>query len=191
VDDVEDRRSATQKAGRTREFEVGDKVFARFWYGTRRGRAGVVLRRGGNATYDVQVGDQLHRRHVTQLLRDVEHGGVTPEDDAAVEAENPVDDPAEPAPTAPAPPVAAPTAQAVPTVPAQPPRAPAVGATLPVARATAPPEAAPETKPRAVPAPAKPKPIAPSEPVRRSRREHRTPTRFDDEYSGKGSKKSL
>ena len=75
---------------------MGAKVFVRFWYGARRWRAGVVLRRSGNATYDVQVGDQLHRRHATQLLRDVSHAGVTPYDEAAHDSETLIDEISDP-----------------------------------------------------------------------------------------------
>ena len=98
-------RCANQTASREREFSVNDKVFARFWYGTKRWRAGVILRRSGDATYDVQIGDQLHRWHSTQLLRDVGHTGDTPESEATREADQTVDEQTEPTVIAVAPPL--------------------------------------------------------------------------------------
>ena len=81
------RKKMSEAVGRDQEFSVGDKVLVRFWYGTRRWRPGVILKREGHSTYDVQVGEQLHRRHATQLLRDVRHQGETPEIDETRENE--------------------------------------------------------------------------------------------------------
>ena len=90
---TEDRRRVNQNAGRTREFAVGDKVFACFWYGTKRWRAGVVFRCSNDGTYEVHVGDQLHRRHVSQLLRDVGHLSETLENEASREEDTPIEEP--------------------------------------------------------------------------------------------------
>ena len=87
VNATEDRRPSSQNIGQTREYSDGDKVFVRFWYGTRRCCPGVVLLRGVQATYDVQLGDKLHRLHATQLLRDIWHRGLTLENEVAVETE--------------------------------------------------------------------------------------------------------
>ena len=64
-----------------------------FWYGTKRWRAGVVFRCSNDGTYEVHVGDQLHRRHVSQLLRDVGHLSETLENEASREEDTPIEEP--------------------------------------------------------------------------------------------------
>ena len=57
-----------QEAGRAPDFRIGDMVFARFWYGIRHWRPGVIVAFAGPLSYDVQVGEEVHRRHAAQLL---------------------------------------------------------------------------------------------------------------------------
>ena len=184
VQATEDSRCANQTAGREREFSVNDKVFARFWYGTKRWWAGVILRRSGDATYDVQIGDQLHRWHSTQLLRDVNHTGDTPESEATRESDQPVDEQTEPAVIAVAPPlnIMRPniTSFAVPSD----------GTVQPstLTRSTVVPKAVPESE-RSALEPIQITQDAPDAP-RRSNREHRAPKSFDEEFSGRGSVKA-
>ena len=49
---------------------ISDQVFARFWYGPRLWRRGLIVARAGLLSFDVQVGGDVHRRHAAQLFRD-------------------------------------------------------------------------------------------------------------------------
>ena len=123
------------------------------------------------------ISEQLHRRHATQLLRDVVHRGETPEIEAQRELEKPREGTRDatnrqqaPRAEAAVPAVNPPAEQSVPVVvPAEPVAIPAVAP-------------APD-------APAQQKKPAFAEPVRRLQREHRAPLKIEDEYSGKGSTK--
>lgn len=53
---------------RNRDFCEGQPVFARHYIGPRKWVGGVIARRSGPLSYDVQVGDQLIARHASQLL---------------------------------------------------------------------------------------------------------------------------
>jgi len=63
-----------------REFVVGQPVFVRQYTGPRKWSGGVVLRKAGPLSYEVQVGDQVQSRHVSQLLlNQSEHRDVSDE----------------------------------------------------------------------------------------------------------------
>ena len=65
--------------GRVPKCNVGDKVFARFWYGSRRWRIGVIVAIAGPLSYDVQIGSDVHRRHATDMFHD--RGVIDPKDE--------------------------------------------------------------------------------------------------------------
>jgi len=54
-------------SAKLREFNVGDPVFSRNYFGRYRWKAGVILRRTGPVSYDVQVGNGVDHRHASQL----------------------------------------------------------------------------------------------------------------------------
>ena len=66
--DVQHRKRA--EVGKPPDFNIGDKVYCRFWYGTRRWRKGIIVAIAGPLSYDVQVGDEVHRRNAAQLFHD-------------------------------------------------------------------------------------------------------------------------
>ena len=52
-----------------RSLKVGDSVFVRHFVGAKKWRAGIIMAEGsGPLTYDVQVGDEVLRRHIDHLL---------------------------------------------------------------------------------------------------------------------------
>jgi hypothetical protein len=67
-EEVQHRKRA--EVGKLPDFNLGDKVYCRFWYGTRRWRKGIIVAIAGPLSYDVQVGDEVHRRHAAQLFHD-------------------------------------------------------------------------------------------------------------------------
>ena len=167
------RNKTREPVGRDREFSVGDKVFVRFWYGTRRWRPGVILKREGHFSYDVQVGEQLHLRHATQLLRDVGHQGETPEIEEARENEAAINqEPAVPRGMKAQP---EPRHEETPSTPVQ------------SSTAAAP---FPDAQPEQQQAPVAPR-LKPNieQPVRRSQRHHHAPEKFEDVFCGRGSTK--
>ena len=98
---MESQQRQRREKGREPDFAVGDRVYARFWYGQRRWRKGCIVAVAGPLSYDVQVAGELHRRHAAQLLHDRVGGDF--------EEEERVDEPiALPTPAA-FPPVATPT----------------------------------------------------------------------------------
>lgn len=67
---VETQQLQRQEKGRVPEFKVGDRVYARFWYGPRRWRKGFIVTLAGSLSYEVEINGELHRRHSAQLLHD-------------------------------------------------------------------------------------------------------------------------
>ena len=118
--DVENRMESQQRQrrekGREPDFAVGDRVYARFWYGQRRWRKGCIVAVAGPLSYDVQVAGELHRRHAAQLLHD--RVGADFEEEEKVDEPVTLPTPAAPPPAAPltAPPVAPPKPVAPPPV---------------------------------------------------------------------------
>jgi hypothetical protein len=52
---------------RATSFEVGDTVYVRYYIGSRKWRFGVVSARTGPLSYNVQVGQEIVHRHVSQM----------------------------------------------------------------------------------------------------------------------------
>ena len=50
-----------------RSFQIGAEVFARWYQGPLKWRAGLIVRRSGPMGYEVQVGNELVQRHIEQL----------------------------------------------------------------------------------------------------------------------------
>ena len=62
------QQRAHDSASDERDFNEGDLVFARWYHGPSKWRAGEVIERTGPLSYDVQVGNELVHKHVDQLL---------------------------------------------------------------------------------------------------------------------------
>ena len=188
--DVENRVQTQQRQrrekGREPDFVVGDRVYARFWYGQRLWRKGTVVAVAGPLSYDIQVGAELHRRHASQLLHDRVPVDFEEEERGLNELPAAMDEHVnEPiaAPQPRAPPVAPPVGLVAPA-PLSPPAAVTVALpqtrppALPVVEAKPPPTAPPVGKPKQQPPPRPP-----------SSRTSRAPIRFDEEFSELGSSK--
>ena len=67
------QQRAHESAQDVGEFDVGDLVFARWYHGLSKWRAGEIIRRTGPLSYDVQVGNELILKHVDQLIRRRSH----------------------------------------------------------------------------------------------------------------------
>ena len=61
------------RTARNRQFSVGQPVFARQYMGPRKWVGGVISRRIGPLSYEVQVGDQISSKHSSQLLPNRAH----------------------------------------------------------------------------------------------------------------------
>ena len=51
------------------DFKINDRVFAKFFNTRRRWRPGVIVNVAGPLSYDVQVADEVHCRHASQLFQ--------------------------------------------------------------------------------------------------------------------------
>ena len=67
---VQTRQREQLEKGQQPTFNVGDRVYARFWYGLRRWRKGRIVALAGPLSYDLQVADEVHQRHASQLFHD-------------------------------------------------------------------------------------------------------------------------
>ena len=197
--DVERREQVQHRrrleTGKPPDFKIGDRVHCRFWYGMRRWRKGVIVAIAGPLSYDVQVDDDLHRRHASQLLHD--RGVAGPEDEEERELlpdelhqptrplaqSTKVSAPPDPIPEVPQPRVPPPQ---VPPPRVSPPQGPVVQPPLSTAEQPKS-AAAPPKQEKAAPPPAVPR--APPPLRQPSTRVTRPPTRFDDQFSGLGSQK--
>lgn len=65
---VETQQRQRQEKGREPDF--GDRVYARFWYGSRLLRKAIIETLAGPLSYDIQVNCELHRCHAAQLIHD-------------------------------------------------------------------------------------------------------------------------
>ena len=172
--------------GKEPYFNVGDRVYARFWYGSSRWRKGRILALAGPLSYDLQVADEVHRRHASQLFH---HRA---ERLLEGEGKHNLDEYAEPEP---------PQAGLPKSVPAPPVQNVVVALPPPEPMSQAPPTMIVEVSPKKTPtsgpkaAPQKVVPFPPPKatevvqpPARaQSTRERRQPKRFDDEFAGLGS----
>ena len=61
------------RTARDREFGVGQPVFSRQYLGPREWVGGLISRRIGPLSYDVQVGDQISLKHSSKLLPNRAH----------------------------------------------------------------------------------------------------------------------
>ena len=61
------------RTARDRQLSVGQTVFARQYLGPSKWVGGVITRRTGPLSYDVQVGDQISSKHSAQLLPNRTH----------------------------------------------------------------------------------------------------------------------
>lgn len=179
---MESQQRQRREKGREPEFTVGDRVYARFWYGQRRWRKGCIVAVARPLSYDVQVGGELHRRHAAQLLHD--------RVDADLGEEERIDEPIPPPPPHAA---AQPAAQPAAAPPAAQPAAPYFA---PLPRIE-PPPVAPTPPIPPLPTVALPPPVAPQvvktkqqlPPRPPSTRICHAPNRFEEEFSGIGSNK--
>ena len=187
--EVENRVETQQRQHREKScepnFNVGERVYAMFWYGPRRWRKGVIVAVAGPLSYDVEVSGELHRRHAAQLLHDRVGADFEEEERGLNEFAPPppipelVDTPQQPAAPVlaqlPIPPVVAP----VPVVPVVEKRE-TLSLVPPAAKPLAPPPPSPVAK-------------AKQQPPRRppSSRTSSAPIRFDEEFSGIGSSSKL
>ena len=62
------QQDSHNKSARYREFDVGSSVYAKWYVGVSKWKAGIVVRRTGPLSYDVRVGNEIVSRHVAQLL---------------------------------------------------------------------------------------------------------------------------
>ena len=76
------RRQRLDK-GRKPDLTIGNIVYARFWYGVRRWRLGVLVSVAGPLSYDVQIGEEVHRRHASQLIHN--RGVVDPTEEESLQ----------------------------------------------------------------------------------------------------------
>ena len=183
---VQGQRRERLEKGQQPKFNVGDRVYARFWYGSRRWRKGRIVALAGPLSYDVQVDDDVHRRHASQLFHD------RAERVLEGEGEHNLDEFAEPKPPQAGLPksVSAPPVQDVVVAPPPPEPKSQMPPTTNVAFS---PKTTPASPPKA--APQKIAPLPPPKakeavqpPARApSTRERRQPKRFDDEFAGLGS----
>ena len=151
-------------------------MYARFWYGARRWRPGVIVSVAGPLSYDVQIGEEVHRRHASQLFH--HRGAVDPTEEERLRREFVLEMP-KPEPTTASP------LRETPESPKQPVRelnaAPAPVPTMP------PNEAATSIPPKVVKLPDSAPPPPPPTARPPSTRVIRKPRRFDVEFSGMGS----
>ena len=77
------QRRQRLERGREPDFTIGNKVYARFWYGARRWRSGVIVSVAGPLSYDVQIGEEVHRRHASQLIHN--RGAVDPTEEESLQ----------------------------------------------------------------------------------------------------------
>lgn len=191
--DVEDTTVTQSRkrldVGRLPAFSVGDAVFARFWHGTKRWRPGSIVAVAGPLSYDVQVGDQIHRLHATQLFCDRGPFGETPEDEE-LRADSESEELGRPTPAPEA--ALSPPAQTVPPALPLPPAAAQPAAPPPLPNGPPPAAPPPSDAPRPAAEPnAKQRAVATDAPkVERLRRTHHSPKRFYEEFSGLGSSKA-
>jgi transposase InsO family protein len=188
-----------------RAFADRDRVLVRWYTGAERWRSGTILRRTGPVSYEVQVGDEVLRRHVTQLRIDytslpnrseTQDEAILAERMERLRAEDhaPADRPDDridepPDQHGPAQPSVTPSgpSDTLNSGPKKEPLGPSPPATS--AAEAARPQRGPGRPPgaRNRPPPA-PQLEGPSEP-RRSQRQVQAPTRFETEFSGLGSSK--
>jgi hypothetical protein len=179
------------ETGRVLNFQIGDRVFERFWYWARQWRNGVIVAVAGPLFYDVRVDDEIHRRHESQLLHNRGETEVDEELEKALEAARPLEGLPPTAPPVSRQPAPQPPAQLqVPQPPSRAaspergperPAAPAMAAALPE-RDTASPQPAPK---KMAPPPRPP----PQQQRKPSTRLKQHPQRFDEEFAGVGSNK--
>ena len=62
---VQSQRSERLDKGQEPNYGVVNRVYARFWYGSRRWHKGGIVALAGPFSYDVQVDDEVHRRHAS------------------------------------------------------------------------------------------------------------------------------
>ena len=62
------QKKAHDFTSKSRQFNEGDLVFARWYVGPAKWRAGTIIRQTGPLSYNVQVGTELVHKHVDQLL---------------------------------------------------------------------------------------------------------------------------
>ena len=165
------------RTARDREFAVGQPVFARQYLGPRKWVGGVISRRTGPLSYDVQVGDQISSKHSSQLLPNrAHHQDLSDQqldqlyDDASVQPEPEQNMQPEPERNIDAQPLQAPPAQ------------------LPELPQVRPPEVLPPKV--VIPKAAAKKPEPAPQQTLRNRGALKPAVRFEDEFDGLGSKKS-
>ena len=173
------RHKKRLETGLPPNFQIGDKVYVRFWYGMRRWRKGVVVAIAGPLSYDVRVDDYVHRRHASQLFHDRGEAVIDEELEKALDEAVTEGNSQEPV-----------RAQAAPPLTLQQPQ-PLQPSTAPLS----PPNASTKTESDVTPAP----PATPQHEVQqrlqplpqreRSTRIKHKPQRFEDEFSGLGSLK--
>ena len=121
---VQSQRRERLDKGQEPNFNVENRVYARFWYGSRRWRKRRIVALGGPLSYDVQVDDEMHRRHAFQLFHDRaqrvlegegENNFVEYAEPEPLQAELPKSVPALPVQEFVAPPLPEPKSQAPPT----------------------------------------------------------------------------
>jgi hypothetical protein len=186
---MESQQRLRREKGREPDFTIGDRVYARFWYGQRRWRKGCIVAVAGPLSYDVQVAGELHRRHAAQLLHDRVGGDFEEERvDEPIALPTPADFP--PVATATIPPVSPPKPVALlPVIPPVPAVAPPPSVTLPSLIPPPPAVAPPPSVAPPPPAPPVLKTKQQPSPRPSSTRTRRAPDRFDEEFSGLGSNK--
>jgi len=189
-------------SAKLREFNVGDPVFSRNYFGRYRWKAGVILRRTGPVSYYVQVGNGVDHRHASQLRgRQLSMDHPSEEEeidrdiqsalDAAEEREQePADHPPQPIPQQ------IPLQQQIPQAPAAIPRSPLRVHEVPKvvpqvpSGTTTPPRTQARQAVAAAAAPPPPPPMAAAPPAGRTLRPRENlhaRQRFADEYSKPGS----
>jgi hypothetical protein len=166
------------KGTKYREFREGDTVWARWFVGTSKWRGGIIRRRNGPYSYDVQVGRDIVPRHVSQLLAN--KGGILDETHEQEEERLTAHAHATEVSV---------TSKSPQLVEQQEPKTTAVEVST---QATTPSQV--EASPILVPIPvtAKEQPLTSQSRVNRERprRNIKAPARFDEEFSGLGSTKS-
>ena len=58
------------KLSRPPDYVIKDKVYCRLWYALRRWLKIEIVAIAGPISYDVQVGDDVHRRHAANVIHD-------------------------------------------------------------------------------------------------------------------------
>ena len=183
---VQTQRRETLEKGKKSNFNVGNRVYARFWYGSPRWRKGRIVTLAGPLSYDVQVADEVHRRHASQLFHD------RAERVLEWKGDHNLDEYAEPElPQAGFPKsVSAPPVQDVVVAPPPPqPKSQVPPATSVAVSAEDTPASTPKAAPQKVALlpPPMAKEVLQPPPRAPSTRERRQPKRFDDEFAGLGS----